>query len=173
MKYATFLGKKMAQTEKAITLWERVLKRTDFTRIIEIGTFHGGFSIYLLLHTLGDRRKEFYTFDIINWRDYDHNPKIKNVLELDKYFYKMDVFENIDFIKKIFSKRGINILFCDGGDKEKEFNTFAPLMKPRDIIAVHDWGTEVHKENLNLDGFEEIFSNECDEEGMTKFFKKI
>lgn len=171
MKYNTFLGKRMAQSDKAITTWENVLKKLDFTRIIEIGTFHGGFSIYLLLWTLGDRRKEFHTFDIINWRDYDHNPKIKNFLELDKYFHKMDVFENVGFIKNLINKQGGNILFCDGGDKEREFNTFAPLLKRFDVIVVHDWLTEVKPENLNLKGLEDITPSEND--GMTRFFKKI
>ena len=34
-------------------------------------------------------------------------------------------------------------IFCDGGDKALEFNTYAPMLKPGDCIAVHDWGQEI------------------------------
>lgn len=173
MKYATFLGKRMAQTELAIPLWEKIIKGVDFKRIIEIGTFHGGFSIYLLLLTYG-QFKDFYTFDIINWRDYDHSPRIKNALKLDSHFEQKDVFKRIDYISWLIKQKGVTILFCDGGDKEKEFNTFSPFLKKGDIIAVHDWLTEVHPENLNdLNSFEEMLPEECDKEGMTRFFRKI
>jgi cephalosporin hydroxylase len=172
MRYSTFLGKRMAQTERAITLWEKVLFRVPFSRIIEIGTFHGGFSTYLLLVVLS-HGKEFYTFDICNWRDYDHSPRIKNILDLDSHFYQKDVFENVEFVSNFIKKRGITILFCDGGNKEKEFNTFVPIIKKGDIIAVHDWKTEVLPEHLNLDGMEEFKPLECDKEEMTRFFKKL
>jgi hypothetical protein len=33
---------------------------------------------------------------------------------------------------------GMTVLLCDGGDKRREFETFAPLLKPGDIIGAHD-----------------------------------
>ena len=170
MKYNTFLGKRMAQSELAIPMWESVMFHTDYCRIIEIGTFHGNFSLYLFLLTLSNQ-SEFYTFDIVDWRVYDHSPHIKNYLGLDNHFKKMDVFESVGFISDLIKRNGISVLFCDGGDKEREFNTFSPFLKWGDIIAVHDWGTEVNPENLNLEGFEDI--TPINDDGMTKFFKKI
>ena len=32
------------------------------------------------------------------------------------------------------------IIYCDGGDKPKELGLYAPLARPGDIVAVHDYG---------------------------------
>jgi len=34
------------------------------------------------------------------------------------------------------------LLFCDNGDKKREINLFGPLLKPGDVLAAHDFGTE-------------------------------
>ena len=169
MKYNTFLGKRMAQSDRAITAWEKLMFRTDFKRIIEIGTFHGGFSLYLLLLTISNEA-EFYTFDIKNWRDYDHSPRLKNYFKLDEHFFQMDIFSKVEFVKDLIVGRGITVLFCDGGNKEAEFNLFSPFLKKWDIIAVHDWKTETFPENLRLEGLEEI---QVFDDEMTRFFRKI
>lgn len=36
-------------------------------------------------------------------------------------------------------------LVCDGGDKEREFREYAPLLPTGSVISVHDWGTEVNQ----------------------------
>lgn len=38
---------------------------------------------------------------------------------------------------------GTAIVYCDGGNKPKEILTYAPLMRPGDLIAAHDYGTEI------------------------------
>ena len=34
------------------------------------------------------------------------------------------------------------LLFCDGSNKPREFQTFVPRLQPGDTVAVHDAGTE-------------------------------
>lgn len=34
-------------------------------------------------------------------------------------------------------------IYCDNGNKPKEFATYAPLLRPGDLIAAHDYGTEI------------------------------
>ena len=63
------------------------------------------------------------------------------------------------------------ILLCDNGDKPREFDTFAPLAKPGDIIVVHDWETEIFPGHINYDLVNEIMVDECEEVGsMSRFF---
>jgi hypothetical protein len=173
MRYNTFLGKRMAQTKGAIGLWEKVTFSSKVCRILEIGTFHGNFSLYLMLYCMSCKA-DFFTYDIVNWRVFDHRPNIKNILNFDKCFKQWDVFEHELEIGDIIKRKGVTILFCDGGNKEKEFNTFSKHLKTKDLIAIHDWKSkEVDPKNLDLTGFKEIFSKECDEEGMTRFFEKL
>lgn len=99
--------------------------------IIEIGTLHGGFTSILaeLFQTT------IHTFDIEDKR------LPKNVFE--KYsnvkYYLEDAFGS-DIIKHLITNAKQNCLvFCDGGDKIKEFNTFAEFLKPNDFIFCHDY----------------------------------
>ena len=160
----TFLGRTMSQTWGAISLWEKVLTRNDFSRIIEIGTMKGVLSHYFLLFCK-QRGAEFHTFDI---KDFGMPEEVR------WHFHQADVFEpwNITIIKDLIHKEGQTILFCDGGDKPKELETFAPFLKKGDLIATHDWGTEVYVRDVP-EGVERTFDKECKKEGMTQFFIKL
>ena len=58
-------------------------------------------------------------------------------------------------------------IFADGGNKIQEFNTYAPLLKSGDCIAVHDWGVEINFESIqgvasdNGFVFDEPFASTC------------
>jgi len=110
----------------------------------------------------------FYTYDCG-----DH-PKPKDIMP---HFQRADIFKIKKQIGKIIQKEGRTIIFCDNGDKPKEFNTFVPYMKKGDVIAVHDWGTEIFIEDVR-DGcreynLEETLGKYSDEEGATRFFQKM
>ncbi len=169
---ANFLGRVMAQSEKAIPLFERTLIYHNIARIMELGTYRGNLSLYFLLYCL-NLGKEFYTYDIVvKWK----NGNLKSILDFKKYFYPYDVFEHEKEISDIIRKDGITFLFCDGGDKERELKTYAPYMKVGDIISAHDWGVYTKGENviptLEQYGFKEIHQKECDEEGNIKMFMR-
>ena len=38
--------------------------------------------------------------------------------------------------------------FCDGGDKKREFNFYAPLLSSGSVIVAHDYGMEVLPEHI-------------------------
>jgi len=42
------------------------------------------------------------------------------------------------------------LLFCDGGDKELEFQLLCPLLQEGDIVGVHDVGTEFQIERPEI-----------------------
>ena len=168
----TFLGYKMSQTPKSVWLWERVLRSFPFKRIIDLGTWHGGLSLYFYLFCL-EREAEFYTFDV---RNKCFGNRLMEITNFYNHFELLDIFQNIEKIGSLITKQGLTILFCDNGNKPREFNTFAPYLKKDDIIAVHDWLTEIFPENIKdaceKYNLQEIFSKECEEEGMTRFFQK-
>lgn len=158
----------MSQTSKAIGLFEQVLGKVDFKQMVEIGTQSGNFSLYLYLFSL-TKIAQFQTYDV---KDQIDRTFVKDLLGFRNHFQELDVFKHIEEVAELLSRPGKTVLFCDGGDKEREFNTFVPFLKPGDIVAVHDWGTEVHKKNLNLDSVDELEPKLCEQEGMIRFFVK-
>ena len=131
-----YQGHKAAQHEKAYGVWKEVMAKYPPQRIVDIGTHKGGFSLFLLKEI---NPPEFYTYDIT---------KMYVCEELDKYFEILDVFENVEKIGKIIQREGRTVLFCDGGNKKKEFQTFFPYLKEGDIIVGHDWGSEIHDADI-------------------------
>lgn len=174
-KTGTFLGAEMSQTTKAIWIWELVLEHQPFKRFIDIGTWKGNLSLFFYLYSKA-RSADFYTYDVRNlWGKFIKEFKIE--LGFDKHFYQWDVFQHIQEIGNIIKQEGQSIVFCDNGNKPREFNTFAQFLKSGDIIAVHDWMKEIFPENIKVPcekyNLKEIFTKESDEEGLTRFFQKI
>jgi hypothetical protein len=68
------------------------------------------------------------------------------------------------------------ILFCDDGDKPKEFRTFVPYLKPGSLIAVHDFLTEFGPDDTLpvKDMVDETFVAESEAIGsMTRFYRRV
>lgn len=137
IKDRKFAGHRMAQTPEALLVFNEIFNRARFDRIIEIGTFFGGFALYLALCSMANNMR-FYTFDIKKRGIKNVYGKIK---QLGGVFFKLDVFQQQGH-KKIVSliqSPGRVMLLCDGGDKKKEIRTFAPFLKPKDVIMGHDF----------------------------------
>ena len=64
---------------------------------------------------------------------------------LDKYL--------INLIKTNIQKEGKTLLFCDGGDKKCEFNTFSPFLKDGDFIMLHDYAHDKEFFNREINDF--------------------
>jgi hypothetical protein len=158
--HQTFLGGEMAQSVNDFIIWEELLE-IPFTRLIEVGTWKGNLALYLKLYC-DEKTAEFITYDV---RDYEPS-KMKKVLGFDKHFNKIDVFKSN--LPEIIKKPGRTILFCDGGNKIKEFNTFSKYAKKGDLVGVHDWNIEVSAKDINLKGFKIYRSR-----GKLRFFIKL
>jgi len=100
-------------------------------RIVEIGTYDGGFTKVLCDHDLGLSAKEIHTFDI--------GTKPRSLKDSRAIFHQCDVFKNRPIIESLISPLGRTILFCDGGNKEREVKEFSPSTKPGDIVLCHDF----------------------------------
>jgi cephalosporin hydroxylase len=105
-------------------------------RIIELGTAHGGLSVLFGMFACSYGCK-YITYDIHD------TPNYKDLFKrLDIDFRKKDIFANENEIAEEIKKEDITILFCDGGDKIKEFNIFSKYLKKGDVILAHDYAQD-------------------------------
>lgn len=114
--------------------------RVHITGAVEIGTGDGALSLVLGIECYRRSHwKSLLTFDI------ERLPKCPYDLfeKIGICFVQADCFseEAIEAIKDYVNSPVF--FFCDGGNKVKEFKTFAPMLPPHSIIAVHDWRYEL------------------------------
>lgn len=138
-----FIGIKTAQSKKVFDLWEDFLRETDLARIIEIGTYKWGMSLYFFLWCK-TKKAEFRTYDI---RFFPATRVIRE-LGITKCFKMADVFAIEKDIGDLIARDGTTLVYCDGGNKPKELAVFSRWLKEGDYIATHDFGTEVMLEDI-------------------------
>jgi hypothetical protein len=161
----------MQQCWADLALWEKFLNKFPIKSLIELGTGYCGMSTYLLLQGI-QRDIKFLTFDIRESSKL--NLPLSKFLGLKDHFAKADVFADKD--KVVYA---INhtpkplLLFCDNGDKPKEFKMFVPLLASGDYVAVHDWPQEIKEEDVDGFSIEPVMKEECEKWASTTRFWKI
>lgn len=115
------------------------------TTIIELGTANGGFTKFLHDHPFFGQAK-IYTFDIT--RKGMQKPSFKEGYTNEDIFNKLEVDSTVQNIwdddvririENLIRNAGTCMVFCDGGNKIKEFNYFSMFLKKRDHILAHDY----------------------------------
>lgn len=136
---STLFGIPISQTWADLMLWERFLNAAQPAHLIELGTGRGGLSLYLALQC-ANRGIRFATVDTFNWTE-----MAGPLFALANIRYVQgDIFESGKaLVEEALRIGGAVTVFCDGGDKPREFREFAPLLRPGDYIAAHDWGNEI------------------------------
>lgn len=134
----TFLGIPQGHTFWLYKVIDDILTENQEIRgIIEIGTYKGALSVFLGLECYERQFKPLLTFDI---KKYGELPRLFDLLKIDFVFRDCFAEESTEKIKQYLDAP---ILFvCDGGNKIREFNQFAPLLFQGSVIAVHDWPYE-------------------------------
>lgn len=147
-----FMGLWMAQNDRslaAISFLLNVLERrhAHLARIIELGTCRGGLSVFLQIACMAMEAK-FITYEIAERRDF---PWLFDLLGID---YRMEnIFnEGKERLCEEISSSGTTILICDNGHKPREFNTFASLLKPGDVIMAHDYAPDFEYFHKHMKG---------------------
>ena len=65
------------------------------------------------------------------------------------------------------------ILFCDNGNKKREFREFVPFLKSGDFVVVHDWGSEFLQKDV-IYWVNDLLGDVCDKFGSrTRFFEVV
>lgn len=171
----TFLGVRAAQTWSDFYNWERFLNANPVESIIELGTWHGGFALFLMLQAI-QRGAEFMTFDTAPCPAWD--TWVAKALGLRSKSSTVDIFEDGGaHVRKFldwFPKPAL--VLCDNGDKPAEVALFAPMLKPGDFLAVHDWGTEFNEPDIDPVRaiLEPVFLDESTKVGtVTRWFRRV
>lgn len=176
--HSTYCGIPAIQAWQDFMLWEEFLNISDPKAIIELGTFLGGFSLYLY-HQAYSREALFYTVDIAEHADLDTENSPLWINGLFAAFLMEDVFSPVfeNVLRTILADERNHplVLFCDGGNKPKEMQIFAPMLYPGDYIVTHDWGNEISWPDLDSikDFLDPVLLKECEElHSLTRFFKR-
>jgi cephalosporin hydroxylase len=152
-----FMGGGMSQNYAALYIFEHYLQLHDFDEVIEIGSQKGALSLFFANMAAVTERFRFSTFEINlccwynrpgegvgHWFD-----KLQKLCPEHIQMHNMDCFsdEAAKLVQELI-KRGKTLIFCDGGNKVKEFKHFVPMIKPGDRLMVHDWEHEIWMNDL-------------------------
>jgi len=129
------LGMPMCQNRFAVPTWSYAMERHPPARIVEIGTYNGGFTIALGVHAhrIGAR---VITYDVSRAPD-ERYADLARFLKID--FRNKSVWDAEREIAGLIALPGVSYVLCDGGDKRREIATFARYCKPGDVIGAHDY----------------------------------
>ena len=123
-------NQRSAQSKFVVDHFPKIL--SEFTTIIELGTFTGVFTKWLS-ENISDKCK-IITYDI--------NPNYREVGELKNTTFRIaDILEpqTIFEIISLIEFGGKVLFLCDGGDKETEFKLYSKFLKHGDVIMLHDY----------------------------------
>jgi len=172
---STYLGVPAFQNWGDMMMWERVFNEHPYMKsVVELGTCDGGMSTYFLLQAR-QRGMAFHTFDI--GRSPMIDAGVAKELGLAEHFTRCDIFEGSQ-VQELLSRDDMHplLLYCDNGNKPREFATFVPYLRPGDIVATHDWGTEFQEKDIVPVAalVRPIHQEECDKSGsVTRFFRVV
>jgi hypothetical protein len=125
--------------------------------IIELGTYLGGFTKYLVEWF---PNTQIYTIDIVDMASsidtkfFRDNGRVIQIIT--------NIFDNYDFLFSLLSLPKKKFFLCDNGHKKDEVKMFAGILLPGDLLGIHDFGSEVKYEEIKdtLNEFEEHEINE-------------
>lgn len=116
------------------------------SRILEIGTFHGGLTLMLreALDNIGLSGSVIRTYDIHNQEFLKPLVKDRLVDVITKNLFNENYSDFTDNnakaeIENFIQQDGTTMVLCDGGCKKCEYNILAPLLKNQDVIMAHDY----------------------------------
>ena len=168
MDTASFGGAPFQQTWYDLPLWEHFLNEYPCRSIVELGTGQGGMAVFFAMQALA-RGMKFRTFD----REPLTAMSTREVLAtLGADWHLIDIFDRPEIVRAVLREFPHPIvLFCDDGNKPREFQTFAPSLVSGDLVAVHDWNAEIRAEDIRP-ALPMILQEECEAtNSVTRFFR--
>jgi len=171
-----FLGTQILQQWSDLQLWDTVFEANTGTKLfLELGTGWGAMSMFFLMECIQIGAK-FVTVD-------QHNAvlaagsQLARRLDLYSHFWQGDMWGDLRYKIDALIDDPANhpmILFCDGGNKPKEMQTFGPMLKPGDIIAHHDFGGEIDYTSTDGLPLRKIFLEESEATyARTRWFERV
>ena len=148
-----FMRHAIAQYPVDLILWDIFLtSRPTIRSVVELGSAAFGLSLYLALQCY-QRGLEFRTFDINASNNL--NSPLSNLVKLRNNFIMGDIFGDVREQLTLLLRYGLPhpiLLYCDDGDKPREFKGFVPCLRAGDYVGVHDWGREIDEDDVSIFG---------------------
>ena len=132
-------GIETAQVEEIVNIFPDFFKKEKFDIVIEIGTHLGGLSCWLY------EQSKIFEFQFSSYDIEDKLDMVRSIYNKIPFdFRMMSALENLgkEEIETILLSNEKCLLMCDGGNKIKEFNLYAPKLKPKDFIMTHDYAPD-------------------------------
>jgi hypothetical protein len=145
--YTNFVGQRMQHNYwEYNVIGETMMENPQIKGILEIGTGCGG--VTMLLGLWGIR----YSIPVVTYETVRalYLP-VEHVLDkLDVQIINQDCFDPHEkaFIEDFIKHNDPIYLVCDGGNKEKEIKTYAPLLGKEGLVSGHDWECEILSKNI-------------------------
>lgn len=117
--------------DTAFTKLADYVKDNPFKVIIELGADYGGLTNMIADNRVSEKAT-IHTFDI-------NKDRFTNLWPEKIVFHCMDIYENFEYISKLFDKNLRTLILCDGGNKAKEYQELSKHLNPGDIIMAHDY----------------------------------
>jgi hypothetical protein len=134
-----YLGHGAQQNPHAYETFYNFLNTVKPSRILEIGTAMGGFTMFLRLCCDElNLNTQILSYDINGRPEYEIYRQNNIDVRVEDIFsnnYTSVKSEVIDFIQQ----DGITVVLCDGGYKIGEFNLLSNHIKQNDFILAHDY----------------------------------
>lgn len=138
-----FLSIPMLQWWADLPIWERIFNERPYKQVLELGSGRGAMSAYLLMQCI-QRGIQYNGVDHVTTQ-IGATPMGK-LLDIDSHIITGDLWSELitGKIRGILADPANHplLLFCDNGDKPREFKLFAPLLSKGDTVAVHDYENE-------------------------------
>lgn len=167
MTFFTKLGTPCFHEGAAISLIQEIVSDFDPDVVIELGTKNGGFTEVLYDATSDDTT--IYSYDHMKLqRSLIFRPNVHFIISDILYKADPEIIDILESDEKI-------LLYCDNGNKQREFELYTQYLKKGDMLGVHDWGTEIFYDNVKqyLEGFTTIRRKEFKQAGFkTRFWKR-
>ena len=165
--FLTISGTPCYHEAEAIEPIMDIIREFDPDMVIELGTKNGGFTEFIHESTRGD--VPIYSYDVLKM-------PMGFKFRQNVSFFVADILSSpLDDIICLCSNSKKKFLYCDNGNKIKEFKMYAKHLNSGDLLGVHDWGTEITYESVKevLVNFKQHKHYIFEESGCkTRFFIK-
>ena len=123
-------------------------ENADILRIVELGTGHGGMSLFLG-SCINGRDGRVLTVDREQLMDRGYSSWSLLAQRYNVSFLQKDVFmpETVQEASN-FIKNHRALIFCDDGEKKREVALYAEILKKDDLLLAHDYMGEFSNEDL-------------------------
>lgn len=137
----SYAGVRCQQNIHAFTAFRAFFQAETFPLIIELGSGSGAFTQFLAAETAAQ---------VFSWNLHVPNWPPRERLE----YRKGDVFSlNVAYeVAQLVAASERALILCDDGNKPAEFAKYAPLLRPGDVIMVHDYASSREQFDADMRG---------------------